>query len=87
MHNAIEEFVKLMAEGARIREQRSREARQAENQDRVELLFINHSTAAIKDLWYQFVESEYSLDEIEGFDIYDIMTALNQRGEGDLCRY
>ncbi len=87
MDKAIREFAKLMAEGARIREQRAEEERRADYQARVEELFSNHSTDDIKALWYQFEASEYVLDEVEGYLIYDIMAALNQRGEGDLCRY
>lgn len=87
MDKAIREFAKLMAEGARIREQRTEEERRAAYQVRVEQLFSDHSTDDIKALWYKFEASEFTLDEVDGFCIYDIMAALNQRGEGDLCRY
>lgn len=87
MDNVIREFSKLMAEGARIREQRAQEERQAAYRRHVEKLFVNHSTDDLKALWSEFEASEYTLDEVQGYCIYKIMLALDQRGEGDLCRY
>lgn len=87
MGNIMEEFLKMIAEGARIREQRAQEARQAAYRLHVEELFSNHSVDDLKALWSEFVASEYALDEVQGYCIYKIMLALDQRGEGDLCRY
>lgn len=87
MEKVIEEFVKMMAEGARIKKERAEEDRRNAYQSRIREIFEKHPTEYIINLWHQFEASEYCLDEVDGFCIHDIMAALNQRGEGELCRY
>jgi hypothetical protein len=77
----------MLAEGARIKKERAEENRRNTYQSRVREIFEKHPTEYIINLWIQFEASEFCLDEVDGFCIYDIMAALNQRGEGELCRY
>jgi len=82
----LSEFGKMIEEGRRIQAEREQELQWAAFQAHVKDLFKEHSTDDLKALWHKNEANHYALDEVDGFCIYEIMAALEQRGEGDLCR-